>query len=238
LLPQRLVLFVEGKGDIGAVPALARKVLKGVSGEDALFVDHDDPFRVSGVGSLVKDDCRNWRRWLESAGRTRKNLGAILLVLDGDQDRVPPTWTAYSTEYQNSQFCAYRVAAMLAHQARSSRAGEAFSLGVVFAMKEFEAWLVGGVESLRGQSLAQGRGIVPANAVPPNIDIEAKRDAKGMLRNIVPAYDQSLDQGILANGLDVSLIAKRCRSFRRLESAVAKLAEAARSGKAIVSPSL
>ena len=160
------------------MPALARGVLADVGGNDALFLD-DDPFTVKGVGSLVKDGCANWSRWLSAAGKTRKNVGAVLLVLDGDLGQVPRTWTPYLNQYKSADFCAYRVAAMLAHEARAAHAGDAFSLAIVFAMKEFEAWLLAGVESLRGVSLAEGRGIVPAEVIVPNIDIEAKRDAKG-----------------------------------------------------------
>jgi hypothetical protein len=236
LPPRRLVLFVEGKGDKSAVPALARRVLAGVQGNDVLFVDDREPFRVSGVGTLVKDDCALWRRWLSAAGQTRKNVGAVLLVLDGDVDRVPSTWGPYSKRYGSLEFCPYRVAAMLAHEARSSRAGEAFSLAIVFAMQEFEAWLLGGLESLRGAALAEGRGSVPTDAAMPDIDVEVKRNAKGTLRGLVPGYDQSLDQAVLAGKIDLSLVAKRCKSFRRLESAMRQLANAVRTGQAIVSP--
>ena len=103
-------------------------------------------------------------------------------------------------------------------------------------MKEFEAWLVAGVESLRGLSLTEGRGIVPSTAAAPDSDLEAKRDAKGVLREIIPGYDQSLDQAVLTAKVDLEAIALRCRSFRRFRSAVMQLAEAVRAGKFIVSP--
>jgi hypothetical protein len=170
LLPQRLVLFVEGKGDKTAVPTLTRRVLAAAGATDALFVD-PDPFVVRGVGKLIKNNCADWHR-------------------------------------------------------------------SIFAMKEFEAWLVAGVESLRGLSLADGRGIVPGTATPPDSDIEAKRDAKGVLREIIPGYDQSLDQAVLAAKVDLDTIALRCRSFRRLQSAVMQLAEAVRAGRFIVSPGI
>jgi hypothetical protein len=162
----------------------------------------------------------------------------VLLVLDGDADQVPRTWAKYLERYGDLEFCAYRAAAALGHEARSSRAGEAFSLASVFAMKEFEAWLVAGVESLRGTSLAEGRGIVPAAAAAPDFDVEAKRDAKGVLRRIIPGYDPSLDQAVLAATIDLEMIALRCPSFRRLQSAVTQLAEAVRAGNTIVTPAI
>lgn len=90
MLPQRLVLFVEGKGDKTAVPTLTRRVLAAAGASDVLFVD-PEPFVVRGIGKLIKNDCADWHRWLAAAGKTRKNLGAVLLVLDGDADHVPGT---------------------------------------------------------------------------------------------------------------------------------------------------
>lgn len=237
MLPQRLVLFVEGKGDKTAVPALTRRVLASAGGNDALFVD-PDPFVVKGVGKLVKNSCYDWHRLLNAAGKTRKNVGAVLLVLDGDLEQVPKTWAAYVERFRTFGFCAYRVAATLAHEARSSRAGSAFSLATVFVMKEFEAWLIAGVESLQGIALAEGRGTVPETVAVPDFDIERKRDAKGVLRGLIPNYDQSLDQAILAANVDVAIVGHRCRSFRRLQSAVTQLVEAARTGKSIISPQI
>jgi hypothetical protein len=237
LNPRRLVLFVEGKGDTAAIPALARRVLKSSGADDALFVDAA-PFVVKGVGTLVKNDYRDWHRWLSAAVQTRRNIGAVLLVLDGDPDRVPKSWASYRARYNSTDFCPVQAATILADAARSSRAGEAFSLAVVFAMREFEAWLVAGVHSLRNETLLEGRGRVPADASAPapEIDIEAKRDAKGELRKLIPGYDQTLDQGVLAAKVDMAAVAQRCRSFRRFQSAIQQLAVAARKGEAIVSP--
>ena len=231
---------MEGKGDKAAVPVLARRVLSAIGGTDALFVDNGEPFKVKGIGTLVKNSYADWHRWLGAAGRTRKNIGAVLLVLDGDADQVPQKWASYAATYKTTDFCAYRVAAMLAHEARSSRAGDAFSLSVVFAMKEFEAWLVAGVESLRGEMLAEGRGTVPADATPPgiDIDIEAKRDAKGVLSELIPGYVQSLDQAVLAEKVDLTMVAQRCKSFRRFQSTIEKMVNAARSGSRIISPTI
>ena len=177
-----MILFVEGDGDKSAVPTLARKALKQLVANDVLVVD-DEPFRVDGVGKLVKNDCANWHRWLRAA-LGRKNVACVLLVLDGDLSRVPPSWKRYVQHYKTDEFCAYRVAALLADEARKARAGEAFSVAIVFVMREFEAWLVAGIESLRGAMLAEGRAVIRDDATFPIIDIEARRDAKGELRKL------------------------------------------------------
>jgi hypothetical protein len=233
-LGKRLVIFVEGKGDVSAVPALARAVVAQIGASDVLHVDNE-PFRVNGLGTLVKNQCRDWHRWIGAAGK-RKDVGAILLVLDGDIDRVPGTWAQYTATYNTDAFCPFRVAALLTNEARSSRAGEAFSLAVVFPMREFEAWLVASIESLRGVQLAEGRGFVPEDARFPEIDIEVKRDAKGTLATIIPGYKQSLDQGILATRVDLNLAQQRSKSFARFLRAIEKLASAVRSGAHILSP--
>jgi Domain of unknown function (DUF4276) len=236
-LAKRLVIFVEGKGDIQAVPALVQRVVNEMGAHDALFVDHV-PFEARSVAKLVKDNCRNWHRWLEAAGKTRNNLGAVLLVLDGDADRVPSTWDAYSNRFGSDAFCAYHTAAMLGHEARAVRAGDRYSLATVFAMKEFEAWLLAGVESLRGKSLAERRGNVPLEAMCPNIDLENIRDAKGRLKQVIPGYDQSLDQGVLAREIDLQAVQNRSRSFRRFCSAMRELADAVRGDAHVLTPPL
>jgi hypothetical protein len=236
-LPKRLVIFVEGKGDIKAVPALAQRVVNDIGAYDVLLVDHQ-PFRVRGVSTLVKNNCFDWHRWLNAAGLTRANIGAILLVLDGDLDRVPQTWTPHVDRFGSNDFCAYHVAAMLGEEARAVRAGDQYSLATAFAMKEFEAWLLAGVESLRGKPLADGRGNVPNDAACLDIDVENPPDAKGRLKAVIPGYDQSLDQGMLAKEVDLQIVHDRCRSFRRFRSAIQQLADAVRRNEHVVTPAL
>lgn len=238
-VPKRLVIFVEGRGDIAAVPVLARRVVNELGAHDALFVD-PDPFRVAGVAKLLKTENGqiNLHRWLTAAGATRQNVGGVLLVLDGDMDRVPPTWATYTGTFNTTAFCAFKAAAALGHDALTARAGQAFSLASVFAMKEFEAWLLAGVESLRGKQLAANRGIVPMDVLCPDIDVEQPRDAKGRLRQVVPLYDQSLDQGVLASAVDLKQVQLRCRSFRRFCSAIRQLSEAVRANVHVVTPTL
>src|SRR5437773_1507797 len=143
--PKRLVCFVEGEGDRLAVPILAFRMLTQVNATDVLFVDND-PYNAQNLGNLLKTDKGkerpNWLRWLESAGRERKNLGAVLLVLDGDTQRVSKGWKSYIDRYRTDVFCARDVARTLAEDARAVRGGEAFSVAIVFAMMEFEAWLL------------------------------------------------------------------------------------------------
>ena len=236
-MAKRLVVFVEGKGDVQAVPTLAQRVVDWLELHDALFVDFE-PFRVRGIGALVKNNCFDWHRWLGAAGKTRANLGAVLLVLDGDVEYVAPSWASYVDRFGSTVFCEFHAAAMLGYDAREARAGDQFSVATVFARKEFEAWLLAGVESLRGASLTDGRGKVPAHATCPVQDPEAVRDAKGELRRLIPDYQQSLDQGVLAKRLDLERVHVACRSFQRFCSAIQQLADAIRQGRHVITPNL
>ena len=130
----------------------------------------DDPFRVGSVDKLVKEDFRNWKRFL-GASLKRPNVGGVLLILDGDIEKVG-----------GKEFCAAEVAKSLAGAAMHVGAGETFSVAVVFARQEYETWLIAGIASLAGQRLPDGR-LIESNAKAPDGDLEASpRDAKGWLR--------------------------------------------------------
>jgi len=236
MAPQEIVVFVEGKGDVNAVPILAKRVMSTLN-ERGDVVVAASPFRVRGVGALVREGGKDWLRYLQDATKRARVVG-VLLVLDGDLKEVPKTWKTYIDRFRTSDFCAMRAAAALADMGKAARAGELFSVATVFVMKEFEAWLLAGIEGLRGKSLAEGRGIIPANAeVPAGLDIEGKRDIKGVLRkSLGGVYSETLDQAELARHVDLTLLRQRCRSFLRFESAIRQLVDSARSGAHALSP--
>ena len=47
----------------------------------------DNPFRVGSVDKLVKADFHDWKRFL-GASLKRPNVGGVLLILDGDIEKV------------------------------------------------------------------------------------------------------------------------------------------------------
>ncbi|HWG41200.1 MAG TPA: DUF4276 family protein [Gemmataceae bacterium] len=225
--PKRLVLFVEGDGDVAAAPALIGKLLNEMQASDALFLD-SKPLRIGGVTSLFSKKARNWTEKLLVAAK-RGNLGGVLLLQDGDMDA-----------WWGQRFCARDIGRDLSRRARATGAGSVFSVASVFACQEFESWLIAGIESLAGKSLANGRIVIPANLKVPESDLEQHpRDAKGWLNHYIPrGYNPITDQEFLTRAVDVNAIRQRNpRSFRRLESALRQLVEAIRSGKHIVTPS-
>jgi hypothetical protein len=223
---RRLVLFVEGKGEDDAVPRLVKRLLKDKGGQYDIFVD-DSPFRVGSVDKLVRQDFHDWKRFL-GASLKRPNVGGVLLILDGDIEKVG-----------GKAFCAAEVARSLAGAAMQVGAGETFSVAIVLARQEYESWLIAGIASLAGKVLPDGRRI-KSDAQAPAGDLEASpRNAKGWLSTIIErGYKPTRDQAALTGMVDLELIrARNLRSFRRLESAVSSLLEALQSNRPTVSPS-
>jgi Domain of unknown function (DUF4276) len=223
---RRLILFVEGEGDTDAVPMLVRSLLT-AKGEWYDVLLDDRPFRVGSVNKLVKNDFHDWKRFLGAALK-RPNVSGVLLILDGDTEKIG-----------GKHFCAATIAKDLARAAMVVGAGQRFSVAVVFAIKEYETWLIAGAASLAGQRLPDGR-LIKSNAKAPEGNLEAgPRDAKGWLNDIVAGgYKETRDQAALTKLVDLDVIrARQLRSFRRMESAVSSLLEAIRCNKPVASPS-
>lgn len=223
---KRLVLFVEGEGDVMAAPVLIKRLLTELAAWDCLSLD-PDPFRLGAVSNLLGRPEANWIKKLHFAAKGG-NLGAVLLLQDGD-----------IALKRGQPFCPCETGRDLSRRACAAGAGSIFSVASVFACQEFESWLIAGIESLAGQKLADGRIEIPANLKPPESDLEQHpRDAKGWLNQHIPAgYKESTDQEHLTRAVDLNAIRRRnLRSFRRLESALLQLVEAVRSGKHIVTP--
>ena len=134
--PKRLVLLVEGQGDVEAAPILVGRLLNEYSAFDAVFLD-PHPFRIGEYSKISKNDFGEWRRYVQAAAK-RPDFGGCVLLLDGDS----------STKVDGQPFCAMRAAQRLAAEAQKVGAGHQFSVAIVFACMEFESWLIAGVESL------------------------------------------------------------------------------------------
>ena len=88
---------------------------------------------------------------------------------------------------------------------------------VVMATREYEAWFLAAIESLRGK-----RGIRPD--ATSHSDAESPRDAKGQLETrMTPgfSYTPTIDQASLSSLFDLAAAYARCRSFRRMVRAFA-----------------
>ena len=90
---------------------------------------------------------------------------------------------------------------------------------VIIAHREYEAWFLATIESLRGQ-----RRILPD--AHPHPDPELPRDAKGQLEarmEISASYLETTDQPALSAKFSLADAYRRCRSFRKLASSFGRL---------------
>jgi hypothetical protein len=85
---KRLVLFVEGEGDVKAAPSLVGELLTHLPDplRGKLFLDNA-PMKVGGIHQITGKRQPDLLRHLGNAAK-RPKLGAVLLILDGDADRV------------------------------------------------------------------------------------------------------------------------------------------------------
>jgi hypothetical protein len=226
--PKRLVLLVEGQGDVEAAPILVGRLLTEHAAFDAVFLD-PHPFRVGEYSKITKNDFGEWRRYLKAAAK-RRDFGGCILLLDGDS----------RAKVDNQPFCAVRAAIRLAAEAQKVGAGSAFSTAIVFACMEFESWLIAGVESLVDKLFMDGRKGLPGAISQVPCDPEsAPRDAKGWFKKIIATgYKPARDQADLTRLVDLHAIRRhpKMRSFRRMEAAVNEMIAAIRSENHVATP--
>lgn len=221
--------MVEGDGDVEAVPKLVASQLRALQGDDTLLFPDQNCIKVQNLGKLVRDDFHFWKRQLQNAVN-RGNLGAVLLLLDGD-----------AKYFQQQPFCPASCAQVLAAQSRECGAGHIFSVGIVFACQEYESWLVAGIDHLAGAALGADRATVPPNLISPDNDGQGLRGAKEWLSSHLDVpYKETLDQAQLTSTLiqndALQCVAERNRSFRRFQHAMEVMVEAVRSDSPVVTP--
>ncbi|HKV40878.1 MAG TPA: DUF4276 family protein [Blastocatellia bacterium] len=122
----------------------------------------------------------------------RPECSAILVLFDGDDD------------------CPKELAPRIEEWAKAA-AGQV-PCAVVVAQREYAAWFIASIESLRGE-----RGI--RDDAEPHPNPETPRGAKGQLEMLmVPgaAYSPTADQAALTAKFDMAIAHARCRSFRRM----------------------
>jgi len=161
----------------------------------AFGVDVGKPIRRRPSVMMRKDDFQNAVR----LARIQPDCAAVLVLLDCEDG------------------CPKRLVGQLASWA--AEAARDAPSAVVLAFREYETWLLSSVESLRGKC-----GIA-ADAVSP-MDVESIRGAKERLSRLMPhnrPYRETVDQPRLTAAFDMSLAYTRCRSFRKLVTAVGQI---------------
>jgi hypothetical protein len=185
--------IVEGHGEVQAVPVLIRRIAADLYPE--LAIDIPRPIRVHR-DQVVKDD--ELEREVEFAARKIQGQGAILIILDSDDD------------------CPAELGPALLH--RVSQVFHNVPIAVVLAKHEFEAWFLAAAESLRGE-----RGL--RSDIDSPSDPEAIRGAKEWLRDRMQSgktYRSKRDQPALATLFDIEQ-ARQADSFDKCYRDIVRL---------------
>jgi hypothetical protein len=187
--------LVEGHGEVDAIPVLLRRLQQ----------------VTERYGFKINRPFRRKRSELTTEASVRHSVGlalvpdcvGIIIVFDSDDDPA-------CTIGPNVQGWAQAAAGTIPCQ-------------VVAITREYEAWFISAVESLRGIS-----GISSAATSHPAP--ETVRDAKRALEaSMLPGsfYSPTVDQATLTARLDLAVVHRRCRSFRKMAKAFGILAQAA-----------
>jgi len=187
--------IVEGHGEVDAVPALLRRLVAEAANPDIRTLKSIRSHR----GDLVNQDSLD--RVIQVA--RNRNPDSILILLDGDDDPCPGV-----------------LAAQLNLWAKAS--ASPIPCEVVIAQREYEAWFLASMESLRGK-----RGISDQAQSHPTPEVP--RDAKGKLSSqMVPGrfYVETSDQTALTSVFEMQAAFRLCRSFRKMVNVFGVLAQA------------
>jgi hypothetical protein len=185
--------IVEGHGEVEAVPVLLRRLANTL--DPALNLQVAQPIRVTKSKLLQP---RELERAVELAARKVGSSGAIFILLDSDED------------------CPATLGPELLRRARAARSD--VSIAVVLAKREFEAWFLAAVESLRGR-----RGL--RTDLEPPAQPENVQGAKEWLTDHMTAgghYVETLDQPALTAVFDLDA-ARRVDSFDKCWRDVSRL---------------
>jgi hypothetical protein len=190
-------ILVEGEGDERAMPVLLRRLQLQAGAFNLTF---DRPLRKRR-SDLVNE--KSLRETVRLALRQERGCDGILIVFDGDKD------------------CPKSLASRIRDWIQTEAPG--IPSEIVIAHREYEAWFLGSLESLRGKRQILQGAVSPSNP-------ESIRGAKERLKaNMVVGtkYVEPADQPALTALFDLAAAHRSCRSFRRMVHAFGLLASAA-----------
>ena len=185
--------IVEGDGEKEALPVLLRRLLDEA---EAWTVQIGKPI-LRHRNKLARDEC-DVMRAVEIA-RRQPDCEAILIVFDGDDD------------------CPAELGPKVQGWATAAAGG--LPCEVVLPHREYEAWFLAAIESLRSHALIR-------SDAAPLADPEQPRGAKERLRERVAdgiAYSPTAHQARLSASFSLKLAYRRSRSFRKLTTSFGSL---------------
>ena len=197
--------IVEGHGEVAAVPVLLRRLR-----DLAQLFDWDVNAPIRRKRSELVQQAE-LRRSIQLA-RIQPNCGAILVLFDSDKD------------------CPRELGPRLQQSAQEEARG--LPCRIALAHKEYEAWFLAAIESLRGR-----RGI--KDDAISHLHPEEPRGAKGHLQERMRpgrSYGERADQPALTAVFDMRSAYEKCRSFRHLAKVFGELAMGGGSAPPIAWP--
>lgn len=187
--PCVIASIVEGHGDALAVPILIRRIAAEIY--DLYDVQIKPPHRVPRA--TMKGE--QLRKAIQLQGDRVADTGGVIVITDADDD------------------CPVDLAGQVISCAQHVH------VEVAIAVREFEAWFLSAVESLRPHRAVRDDGSYQG-------DPEAPRDAKGHLQHLMTEpYRETRHQPAFASLMDLAS-ARRARSFDRLVTCVGRLLHA------------
>jgi hypothetical protein len=185
--PPTIATVVEGHGEVKALPVLLRRIAYELLGVPYVLVP--PPYRVKRNRMTQPAELSPASRFQSVRVADR---GGVLVLADADDD------------------CAVNLAADLRQAAQPT------PVEVAIAVREFEAWFLGAVESLRGHSAVRDDAVYDGNPERP-------RAAKGVLEELMTEpYRETLHQPAFAAMVDIQQ-AQEVRSFAHLVTCVDRL---------------
>lgn len=188
-----LMCIVEGHGDCEAVPILIRRIAATL--DSAPAVHTPPPIRVPRNKLLKAGELE---RKVELAARMASPRGAILILLDSDDD------------------CPAQLGPVILQRALTAR--NDLPIAAIVAKREFESWFLAAAESLRGT-----RGL--ASNLKSPFEPEAIRGAKEWLSEHMESgfrYRETLDQPALTSRFSLEA-ARKADSFDKFYREVTRL---------------
>ena len=188
-----VVPIVEGHGDAAAIPVLLRRLVDAAEAWDAVRIGQ--PIRCNRSQLVDEGQLRKRVR----VARLREHCGAIIVVFDSDDD------------------CPVERAG----QVREWAVAEAgpVSCEVVLAQREYEAWFLATVESLRTHRSVKTDAVSHPHP-------ELPQDAKGRLEAMMRiTYSERTHQPAFSAIFCMADAYAHCRSFRKLVGSFGRLME-------------
>ena len=184
-----IVPIVEGHGDVKAVPVLLRRLVDAAQAWESIRIDR--PIRRKRSQLVDQDALRKSVRLAGLRG------DAVLVIFDSDDD------------------CPVEIAAQVQEWA-VAEAGH-LACEVVLANREYEAWFLAAVESLR-----EHHGVKDDAVSHPHP--ESPRGAKGVLEaKMHIGYSETTHQPAFSAMFCLSAAYAGCRSFRKLVGSFGRL---------------